>query len=402
MSPKKTEDENQFGRGNVIPFDDPHKIEIIPDWERVIDSVISNREVRKNWFWLVLPVRFGYPASSSPFAGLIEHANTGNLSTLGPVYSEAWNRTGGTPAFDVYAPHRLSKAFPLDWQSSFSNGLGFFNLIIPTLQNLPPFSLITRTLNMSVNGFHSQKPVFYPKETVPFRSVGISFGMFRQKIPGCLTSLALSPEQINEIQSQIKQIDPNYQIFPNNRSYITERMKGMMYQLNFHLGMRLISENTLRYSSSMMGENIAIKHQDEPFKIRTTLNLWEYSGSLRYNLKVGSIQPYVKAGYGWAWFRVNNLTAGGQPLEQSNSSWVRKPSLAKFENLLPNSWHYGFGIEVPPIKAPNGIDVGLKIEYLKNHSSFGLNMELSPWSETTKGKVKVSPGNIMLSLTLNY
>lgn len=402
VSLNKIGDKNQFGRGNVIPFDDPYKIAIIPDWERVIDLVVSNEETRKNWSWLVLPVRFGYPASSSPLAGLIKHTNTGNLSSFGPAYSQAWNRIGGTSEFDVYVPHRLSKAFPLDWQSNFSNGLGFFNLVIPTLQNLPPFSLITRTLRMSVNGFNSQKPVFCPKETIPFRYVGISFGLFQQKIPGFLTALAFSPEQINEIQSQIKQIDPDYQVSTNNRRYITESMKGLMFQMNFHLGMRLISENTLRYSNATMGENIDIKHQNEPFKIRTTLNLWEYNGSLRYNLKTGKVQPYVKAGYGWTWFRVENLSAEDQLLTQSNSCWVRRPSLSKIKNLLPNSWHYGFGIEVLPIRTLNGLDVGLKLEYLKNHSSFGLDMELAPWSQTTKGKVKVSPGNLTLSITFNY
>lgn len=179
-------------------------------------------------------------------------------------------------------------------------------------------------------------------------------------------------------------------------------MKGLMFQLNFNLGMRLISENTLRYSSAQMAENIDIKHRVEPFKIRTTLNFWEYIGSFRFNLKAGKIQPYVKAGYGWTWYRAKNISAEGQPLKLSQSAWVRKPSISKFENLLPNSWHYGFGIEILPVRTPDGLDVGLKLEYLKNHSSFGLNMELSPWSEATKGRVKMSPGTLTLSLTLNY
>jgi opacity protein-like surface antigen len=391
-----------FGRGNVIPLDDPHKIAIIPDWEQVIELVLTNKEARKNWSWLVLPVRFGYPASSSPFAGLIEHANTGNLSSLGPAYNEGWNRVGGTSGYDVYDPHKLSKAFPLDWQSNFSNGLGFFNLVIPTLQNLPPFNLLTRTLSMSVNGLNSRKPVFSPKETLPFRYVGISFGMFQQKIPGFLTTLAFSPDQINEIQFHIENTDPGSQIRPRNRRYVTETTKGMMFQLNFHLGMRLISENTLRYSSAATCENIDMKNRAEPFKIRTTLDLWEYTGSFRYNLGAGKVQPYVKAGYGWTWFRAKNISAEGQILAQSKSEWIRKPSLSKFENLLPNSWHYGFGIEVLPIRTRNGLDIGLKLEYLKNHSSFGIDMLLSPWSDTTKGKVKVSPGNLALSLTFSY
>ena len=398
-SSKKQTDKDAFGRGNVISFCDPRRIVIIPDWERVIDL---DPNQRKSWAWLILPVRFGYPASSSPLAGLIEHTNTGNLSTLGPAYSQAWNRVGGTSEFDVYVPHKLTKAFPLDWQSSFSNELGFFNLIVPTIQNLPPFSLVTRMLNLSVNGFGSRKPVFYPKKTVPFRFAGISFGIFQQKIPGFLTSLTYSPEQIREIQSRIEQIDPGYYAHPQNKRYITEGMKGVMFQLNFNLGMRLVSENTLRYSCALMGEDIDVKNRMEPFKIRTTLNLWEYTGSFRYNLKSGKFQPYVKVGYGWTWFRVKNISAEGRMLDHSGSSWVRKPSLSRFENLLPNSWHYGFGIEVLPVRAMHGLDVGLKLEYLKNHSSFGWDMEVAPWSEMTKAKVRISPGNLTLSLTLSY
>jgi hypothetical protein len=402
VASEKTEGINQFGRGSVIPLDDPHKIIIVPDWEQVLDLTVSNKEARKNWFWLVLPIRFGYPASSSPLAGIIKHTNTGNLSSLGPAYNEAWNRIGGTSEYEVYNPHRLSKAFPLDLQSDFGNGLGFFNLVIPTLQNLPPFSLLTRSIIMPINGFNSKTPVFYPKDNVPYRYVGISFGMFQQNVPGFLTALAFSPKQINKIQSQINQIDPDSQTSTHNKRFITERMKGMMFQLNFHMGARLISENTLRYSRATMGENIYLKHQNEPFKICSTLDFWEYSGGFRYNLKTGKIQPYVKAGYGWTWFRVKNLSAGGQPLTQTKPSWVRKPSLSTFENLLPNSWHYGFGVEVLPIRTKNGIDIGFKLEYLKNHSSFGLNMELSPWSEATKSKIKMSPGNLTLSITFNY
>ena len=402
MASKKNGDDNRFGRGNVIAFDDSLRIAIIPDWERVINLVISDKKARKNWFWLVLPVRFGYPASTSPFAGLLKHADTGNLSTLGPAFSRAWNRIGGTSESAVYTPHKLSRIFPLDWQSGFNNGLGFFNLVIPTLQNIPPFSLVTRTLNISVNGLKPKKPVFYPKKTVPFRFVGISFGNFHQKIPGYLTTFAFSPEQINEIKSQMQQLNPGRQIYTYNRRYINEKLKGIMFQLNFHLGMRLISENTLRYSSATMGENIEIKHQDEAFRIRSTLDLWEYIGSLRYNLKTGKIQPYVKAGYGWTWFRATDISAEGQPLKPSQSAWVRKPSLSKFENLWPNSWHYGFGIEVLPVRTPDGLDLGLKLEYLKNHSFFGSNMEVSPWGEAIKGRVKMCPGSLTLSITLNY
>ena len=401
-SSKKTENKNSYGRSNVIEFDHPSKIEIIPDWERVIDLVESNREIRKNWFWLVLPIRWGYPVSSSPLAGVVDHMDVGNLSVVGPAYIEAWNRVSGGSGFSVYVPHKFSSLFPLDWQSSFSNKLGLFNLVIPTLENIPPFNLVLSLFKVPFNGLNPRKPVFFPKEKIPFRFVGISVGMFKQNIPENLATLSFSPEQVNEIKERIIRIDPYYQNNNMKREYISEKMKGAMFQLNFHMGRRLISENILRYSCATVGENIYLNNRAEPFKIRSELNLWEYIGSLRYNLKTGNTQPYVKAGYGWNWYRVENVSADGRLLKEPHSPWIRRPSLTKFKNLLPNSWHFGLGIEVIPIKTLNGIDIGLKLEYLKIYSSIGLEMALSPWSEVTQGDVRVSRDNISLSLSINY
>jgi hypothetical protein len=151
-----------------------------------------------------------------------------------------------------------------------------------------------------------------------------------------------------------------------------------------------------------VGEDIYLRNRAEPFKIRSELNFWEYSGSLRYNFKTGNIQPYAKIGYGLNWYRVENVSADGQPLKQLHSPWIRKPSLSKLKNLLPNSWHFGLGIEILPIKTIKGLDIGLKLEYLKIYSSIGLEMDLSPWGDLTKSNVRVSRDNISLSLTLNY
>ena len=401
-SSKKMKHGDSYRRGNIIQFDDPSKIEIIPDWERVIDLVESNLDIRKNWFWLVLPLRWGYPVSSSPLAGVVSHMDVGNLSTLGPAYNEAWNRINGGSGYGVYDPHKFSSIFPLDWQSNFSNELGLLNIIIPTLQNIPPFNIISRLLKVPFDGLDKGKSIFSPKEKIPFRFVGISIGMFTQNIPENLATLSFSPEQINEINAQITKIDPYYQNNITKREYISEKMKGAMLQLNFHIGRRLISENTLRYSLASVGEDLYLNNHAEPLRIRSELNLWEYRGSLRYNFKTGNIQPYIKAGYGLNWYRVENVSTDGQLLKQSDSPWVRRPSLKKLKNLLPNSWHFGLGTEVLLIKTLNGIDVGLKLEYLKIFSSIGLEMELSPWGSATKGDIRVSRDNFSLSLTINY
>jgi hypothetical protein len=44
----------------------------------------------------------GYPASPSPAAGIIAHADTGNVSVVGPAYNDGWNRVGDTMGYERY------------------------------------------------------------------------------------------------------------------------------------------------------------------------------------------------------------------------------------------------------------------------------------------------------------
>src|SRR5260370_20902684 len=71
----------------VIRFDDPAKIELVPDWEPVWPLVLSDPGVRREWSWLVLPIQWGYPATKSPFAGVLKHVDTGNLSPRRPSHN---------------------------------------------------------------------------------------------------------------------------------------------------------------------------------------------------------------------------------------------------------------------------------------------------------------------------
>lgn len=402
-SSKKRKKKNSYGNGHVIRFDDPFKIKIIPDWERVIELAESNTEARIDWFWLVLPIRWGYPASSSPFAGIIAHMDSGNLASLGPAYMEAWNRVSGCPGYAIYAPHKFSSFFTLDWQSNFNNKLGLLNAVWPTFTNIPPFDLGLRILTAPLRVFKHQAPVFLPKKTVPSRFVGFSAGVFQQNIPEEFASLLFSPDQIMEIKERIIGMDPHFQNINTKGKYIIDKANGMMFQVAFHMGKHLISENTLRHSRSTVGEDIDLTNRAEPFKLRSKLNLWEYSGSLRFNLATGYIQPFVKAGYGLSWYRLENVTADGQPLEQPHSPWIRKPSLTKLKNILPNTLHLGLGIEVLPIKSLKGVDVGFRLEYLNFRHSIGLEFAPLPWYKTTKGGfVRVNRRDINLSLTLIF
>jgi hypothetical protein len=98
--------------GHVELFDDPGSVEIVPDWEHILPQVRRSPSARREWAWMVLPVRWGYPATASPLAGLVEHADMGNLGPVGPAYNAGWNRVGASVGFDLYEPHRLSSFLP--------------------------------------------------------------------------------------------------------------------------------------------------------------------------------------------------------------------------------------------------------------------------------------------------
>jgi hypothetical protein len=109
--------------------------------------------------------------------------------------------------------------------------------------------------------------------------------------------------------------------------------------------------------------------------VQGTLDFWEYVGSLRYNLATKSIQPFMKAGYGLSWYRLEDVTFAGNRLGEGVSEWVRKPSL--FHNLLPNTWHLGAGLEYLPVSSVGGFDVGIKGDIAVHSHNLGVSASTS-------------------------
>jgi hypothetical protein len=112
----------------------------------------------------------------------------------------------------------------------------------------------------------------------------------------------------------------------------------------------------------------------QPFEVRAQLNMWEFAGSFRYNVFTGRVMPFAKAGYGLSWYRLEQISTDGVLIADPDAAWIRRPSL--FHNLLPNAWHFGFGVEYVPIRRsgplPRGFDLGLKADYTLFLSSLGL------------------------------
>ncbi|MGD2295297.1 MAG: hypothetical protein PVF22_05620, partial [Candidatus Aminicenantes bacterium] len=197
LSSGRRDKPDSLGRGHIIRFDSPSRMKIIPDWERLIDLIKNNPSICREWVWLILPIRWGFPASPSPMAGVIPHTDTGNLSSVGPAHNAGWNRIHTGPGYTLFKPHRLSPLLPLDWQRHFQNRWGSLNGLFPTLLNMPPLDMAAQFLSSAFQLFRNRPTaVFTPKTNLNFRHLGFSGGAYCQTLPEDLVLFSFSANQV--------------------------------------------------------------------------------------------------------------------------------------------------------------------------------------------------------------
>lgn len=372
-----------YGPGHVTLFDDPSMVTVVPDWERVLPLVRTSPDVRRDWAWLVLPVRWGFPATPSPLAGLIDYADMGNVGPIGPAYNDGWNRPGTGRGFESYEPNLLPSFFPLEPQDGFSNNLGFFN-VFPLVANLPPFDLAWRVAALPFRALlKRQDPIYYPDRGVPLRFLGISGGPVYTIPPdrlwmtlGHLTDDngvelepgVIIPRQIFEIAEDIIAIDSTgAEAFDNTP--VAHGAWGAQAQATFYIGRRFMSSTGIRHSRLVVGFDQPLV-TGATFQFRGTVNWWDLIGSIRYDLLTGGLKPYVTAGYGVNWYRFEDMTTDGEPLNDPEGPWIK--------NFWPPTWQYGVGSELMLIQSfapvPRGIDLGIRAEFLWLNSPAGIDL----------------------------
>ena len=362
----------------VERFDRPERLELVPDWEVVVDGVASDARMRRDWWWLVLPVRFGYPAARSPFAGVVEHAETGNLSILGPAFNGGWNllRTGG--GYAEYLPHRISRAVPGEPADQFDNKFGFLNAPLFLLLNLPPIDLVTKIGLAPVRAVtQKDRPAYFNRERPPERSVGVGVGITRHSIPDDFALTIINRKQTFPLLISWLLLDSSF--VSGSETYEVDPSTTVTGLVEFRLGRHMSSENMLRYSSSqlrftVLGETVG--------EIGTTaeLQMWELVGALRYHLSAGAFRPYGKIGYGWSWWRTVNVRVEGEGGLVPDGDWIRQPKLFKLENLLPNNFQVGLGVDWRMFRSrapfPSGVDVALRGEWAAFYQGIRLAQEV--------------------------
>jgi hypothetical protein len=403
--------EPRFERGNAIPFVSRERLELLPDWERVHDLVLNEPTVRREWAWLLLPIRFGYPATESPFAGVVAHAETGNLAPFAPQFQEFWNRTAPASGSHAYAPHRFSSLFPLGLQDTFRNDWGFLNATLPVLGVLPPLDLAWRVGLLPVRAaVGRQDPTFYPGSDIPYRLVSVTGGAQKLYLPDETVELLFTGNHGLELLGRLTEFE-DFRIDTDNLKGEVEHPWVFAGQIDLFLGKRFSSQNTLWNSRSHVGFSGTDYATDIEHVVSSRLNQWELAGSFRYEVFAADLHPFLKLGYGWTWYRLEEIALDGEPLDNDRSPWFNQPSFKSFGDLLPSSWHYGVGLEYIVRKSyaplPGGIDLGLTVEAFWTRYELGRDLLLALLSADsltggTVGSLNVTRFNLLLGLTLGF
>jgi len=281
----------------------------------------------------------------------------------------------------LYVPHTLSRLFPTSVQGEFDNDWGYLNATLPTMTFLPPFDLLWRVgaapLRALLTPLH---PTYYPNETLPHRFVGLKAGISWQSLSDDYTDLLFNetqaPQLIGRMLTHLIVAGADSTTEVTNSSTFVDNDASALFQVEFFVGNHLSSVNTLRHARSRLVTSSSFSNID-PFDVTADLNLWEYAGSLRYSILSSSIQPFLKGGYGLTWYRLENYSTNGELIDDPESAWIRRPSLLKFDNLLPNTWHFGAGLEALPVRnvgpLPGGLDLSFTLEWLLFTNKLGLD-----------------------------
>ena len=88
---------------------------------------------------------------------------------------------------------------------------------------------------------------------------------------------------------------------------------------------------------------------------------------------------FLKGGYGLSWYRLENISTNGELLPNDKGPWINKPDFKRLSTYLPNTYHFGAGIEWVPFRnifgSVTGLDFGIRGEVLLYGHFLGIDFD---------------------------
>ncbi|MGQ0714633.1 MAG: hypothetical protein ACT4PJ_13000 [Gemmatimonadaceae bacterium] len=321
------------------------EITLIPDWERLDSLVLTNAEARLRWSWMILPIRWGFPAVASPGAGSLKHTNLGNLGPFGPTYNNAWNRRGATDEYHRFDPTILyTPTSPTTPWSNLVSGWGILNLPLAIFGLTPGGNVaVTQLAPWLTGALHlANKP---PSKTItpgrlPLRFTDASAGTYRQ---GQASRLArLLPHEEHPTLAPLLQ---NGRVLDERASAID----GPRFTFNLFFTNRVSAENSVSWGVSDVAYLIEALDGSDSVRVYGKVALREFTGGFRVvalSALGGRVRLSTRIGAGWMKYVVRQVRLDDAGLADAEFRGGRLPSVLPSKRWIPNAGYLGLGIEL--------------------------------------------------------
>jgi hypothetical protein len=358
----------------VENYADTGRIVLMPDWERVHDLALTDPNVRREWGWMVLPLRFGFPASPSPAAGTVAHADMGNVSVVGPAFNGGWNRVGDSSGYDLYEAVKLGWATPMSLQDSFFPRLGWLNAPILYFMFKPPLDLAWRTVALPARAvLGSRLPTFVRASAPPRRTVSLEVGAMITPVTEDFSALFVNRDQLPELGLRLAiALPPGTDPSTLTQTNVFPTIAAPVYSLVFHISPRFSTENSLASYKATVGFDIDAPDLARPIQIRGTLDQFDYHGNTRFNLTTGRFQPYLKFGTGFTSYGLKGVSVDGQRMVTADSPRFRPRG--GWRVLFFNETILGGGLDIGSVKLWKA-KFGGKASYTAIHHDLGFERD---------------------------
>ena len=372
---------------------------LLPDWERVEQTLLERDDVLREWSWLVLPIYWGFPVMRSTGGGLLKHVDLGNVAPMGPTFQSGWNRIGPDPDFSDYEIRVLRVPIsPASPWAILHNGWGALNLPLAAWGLMPGYNValveIMPWIAGTMNYFGAPPPRSYSANRLPSRFTSVSAGAYTDF--GGLDFVSALPRNDPVITASRTAGASTNDARPVRRPHVGSRIG-----FNLYFGERFSLENSYALGTSDAAYRLA-SGAGETANVTGALQMRQLTGGIRYDAfrqHDGTLRMFGRAGYGWLSYRASGLAVGSLPLARPELRGGYLPPLLPSREWWPNTWYAGGGIEA----------FSARRFYLFHLLGYGLRMDFTEFfnkltfdEESGQGGVLARRGDLALSLVFGW
>jgi len=330
---------------------DAEQLTLVPDWERIVDLLGSDAGVRREWGFLVLPIRWGFPASVSPGGGAVRRANLGNVAPLGLAFHTGWNRAGADEEHHPFDPHVLRILMaPNTPMTALQDGWGVLNLPIALWQVIPGgnavFAQFLPWVSASLGIVGAPPARTFVTGQLPTRFTSFGVGRYTQ-FGGNEFGRFLPREEDTQVLAFLMQ-NEGLSADIDRDSYHRTANSGTRLWFTVHYSDRIAFENTLGADTTEVSYRIAGGSNQTLAHVRGELATGHATSGIRFTSRpmwdVANI--FARVGTSWTWYRVRGATLDGAPVDQQSKRGGHWPSLIPSKRWWPNSMYGGLGAEL--------------------------------------------------------